>query len=593
MKDRLPIYMMIFMFSLAMSVVLQAIEVTTISPASHKIDADRGTDIVVDLTVAVDPATVTGTTFMVTGRYSGIAEGTFSFEEGNTRIRFTPNNNFSAGEMVTVNLSKSIADAAGNPVANGYCWQFWAKSGPGSMTVTEIDRIEVRQEGEGHIQTYGANAADLNGDGYSDYLVPNENTNDVRVFLNDGEGSYNNFTIHNLPNAARPSTNEAADLDHDGDMDIAIGNTQNSTVNVLWGDGNGGFTAIESYTAGSGVRGLTLADLDGDGFMDIITTNRNANNISRLMNNGNGSFASAQTTEANGNGETAIAAADANNDGILDIFVGSYVSSEIAILLGDGEGGLTFSDEVTAPGNPWMMAVGDIDGDGDVDCVTANSGNNTVAVVRGDGQGGLEAAESYSSGQNFPLAIDLGDLDGDGDLDMMVSNFGVFGAENGQWRLWENDGQGNFINPQDLSASSAASCSVFHDRDNDGDLDITGIDELHDLLFIFDNSPTAIEDTPEATIEGFTLYQNYPNPFNPSTTIRFAMDRAASVDLEIVDVSGRVIATLLRGDQKTIGEHTVVWDGRDMNDMNVSSGIYIYRLQTNQASSSRKLVLMR
>ena len=317
MKNRLPIYTIFFTLGLMMSFCLQAIEVSAISPASHKIDADRSGDIIVDFSIPVDPATVTASSFMVTGRWSGIADGTFAFEENNTRIRFTPANDFSAGEMVTVNMSKAIADASGIPVASGYCWQFWVRSGPGSMTVTEVDRIEVREEGEGHIQTYGANAADLNGDGYSDYLVPNENTNDVRVFLNDGAGGYNNFTIHNLPNAARPSTNEAADLDHDGDMDIAIGNTQNSTVNVLWGDGAGGFTAIESYTAGNGVRGLTLADLDGDGFMDIVTTNRNDNNISRLMNNGNGGFDAAVTTEANGNGETAIAAADANNDGIL------------------------------------------------------------------------------------------------------------------------------------------------------------------------------------------------------------------------------------------------------------------------------------
>ena len=275
-----------------------------------------------------------------------------------------------------------------------------------------------------------------------------------------------------------------------------------------------------------------------------------------------------------------------------DVFVGSYLSSEIAILLGDGNGGLTFSDEVVAPGNPWMMAVGDIDGDGNVDCVSANSGNNTVAVVRGDGQGGLLPAESYSSGQNFPLAIDLGDLDGDGDLDLIVSNFGVFGAQNGQWRLWENDGQGNFINPQDLPASSAASCSVFHDRDNDGDLDITGIDELHDLLFIFNNALTSIE-TPEATFEDFTLFQNYPNPFNPETSIRYIIAESQTIRLDIYDLSGRLVKTLIAGEQKAAGSHTVRWDGTDLRGAEASSGIYVYRLQAGQRSSSKKLILLR
>ena len=80
----------------------------------------------------------------------------------------------------------------------------------------------------------------------------------------------------------------------------------------------------------------------------------------------------------------------------------------------------------------------------------------------------------------FPLAIDLGDLDGDGDLEMVTSSF-----TGNIFRIFENDGSGTFINPADYPASTAASCCILHDRDNDGVLNLSGSDEIDDLIFMY------------------------------------------------------------------------------------------------------------
>ena len=56
------------------------------------------------------------------------------------------------------------------------------------------------------------------------------------------------------------------------------------------------------------------------------------------------------------------------------------------------------------------------------------------------------------------------------------------------FRIFENDGSGNFINPADYPASSTASCAILHDRNKDGILDFTGIDEIADLVFLFTSS---------------------------------------------------------------------------------------------------------
>jgi len=438
-------------------------------------------DVTIQWNEAMDITTISPATIMIAGRWSGVQSGTFSLENGNTLLRFTPAEPFAYGEWVTVAVSKGVENQSGVPIEKGYAWNFWTAAGAGSLDQTEIEVIEVRLPGEPHIQTYGAHAADLNNDGWSDITLPNELSNDIRIFLNDGSGGYDDFEIVPVPTGSVPSTNEAMDLDGDADFDFVVGNGGNNRLSIFIGDGAGSFGSATSYQAGTSVRGVAGIDLEGDADIDIITANRTSSNLTIFLNNGDGTLQPAIPMDANGSQETACAAADANNDGILDLFVGAIASNEIILLLGDGDGGLTFSDEVGSLGATWMLAAGDVNGDGNVDVVAANSSNNNASVVLGDGQGGLLPAVSYPVG-SFALAIDLADIDGDGDLDLVTSNFA-----SDDWTIYENDGTGVYGNPRTLNASNAGSCATLHDRDNDGDLDITGIDEIDDLIFIFEN----------------------------------------------------------------------------------------------------------
>jgi hypothetical protein len=85
----------------------------------------------------------------------------------------------------------------------------------------------------------------------------------------------------------------------------------------------------------------------------------------------------------------------------------------------------------------------------------------------------------------------------------------------------------------------------------------------------------------------FALEQNYPNPFNPSTTIRYQLPVASEVKLEVYDVLGKKIATLVN-ERQSAGSYQVVW-----NASGLSSGTYFYRLQAGTFVETKKMIMVK
>jgi hypothetical protein len=97
---------------------------------------------------------------------------------------------------------------------------------------------------------------------------------------------------------------------------------------------------------------------------------------------------------------------------------------------------------------------------------------------------------------------------------------------------------------------------------------------------------------PDATVAGMVLHQNSPNPFTSSTAVRFSLARAGEARLEVFDVSGRLVATLLEGPQPA-GRGHAFWDGRDAGGRPVAAGIYFVSLSAGRESRSVKMLLLR
>jgi len=93
------------------------------------------------------------------------------------------------------------------------------------------------------------------------------------------------------------------------------------------------------------------------------------------------------------------------------------------------------------------------------------------------------------------------------------------------------------------------------------------------------------------TPEESALFQNYPNPFNPSTRIQYSLEKAAQVSLKVYNVLGDEVATLVNGRQEA-GSYTVSFN-TNKGKLNLSSGVYFYRLEAGSFVSMKKLILMK
>ncbi len=106
-----------------------------------------------------------------------------------------------------------------------------------------------------------------------------------------------------------------------------------------------------------------------------------------------------------------------------------------------------------------------------------------------------------------------------------------------------------------------------------------------------DISNLAIDDDPNIIPSPITLFQNYPNPFYPKTTISFSIKQNSEIELEIFNIEGQKIRTLIN-DYIQIGDHSTIWNGNDEYGKHVCSGLYFYKLSANGKTEVIKKCLL-
>jgi hypothetical protein len=143
--------------------------------------------------------------------------------------------------------------------------------------------------------------------------------------------------------------------------------------------------------------------------------------------------------------------------------------------------------------------------------------------------------------------------------DFVESKIGIYREDNGQWIYEGGEGYRDAVTAK---VGKSGKLAMFYNPE-------------HVEL------PTRIE-----------LVQNYPNPFNPSTTIRFGLPDEGKVKLVIYNVLGQKVRELIN-DSREAGYHTAIWNGKNDMGQQVSSGLYIYRLETLKGVQARKMLLVK
>ncbi len=269
----------------------------------------------------------------------------------------------------------------------------------------------------------GITCADLDGDGDVDLAVVTEAPDKVSLYFNQGSASFLSPINVFVGGGTSPSDVAAADIDLDGDMDLLVTLKDSNTVRTLINGGTGNFVAGGSTaTGGLEPRAIAVTDLNGDGQIDAVTSNRDSNTVSVLINNG-GSFTA--SVFAAGAEPRFLGLGDITGDGVADIVVAAHDDRTVNVLAGTGTGAFGPPSSTFVGGNlrPEGIAIADLDNDGDADVLASTSGNglNFVSAFLNVG-GQLSAPIHSAAGGVEPGEIVAADFDGDGQIDAAMAN---------------------------------------------------------------------------------------------------------------------------------------------------------------------------
>jgi hypothetical protein len=274
--------------------------------------------------------------------------------------------------------------------------RLYVNDGNGNFTDESVARL-------GSLNLYVAGCAfcDIDEDGDYDLFMNDERSNgQLKLFHNDGNGFFTNVTATHIVSA--PKTNQQdvvlADVDNDFDIDV-INVGKSSGQQIFFNDGTGHFPTVSTAflpAGGSLSYEAEVADLDHDGDLDIAMLSVSGATDAILRNNliPNGTLSFSNLTSAligNGQDDNEWALVDSNNDGWLDLINGSLTYSSEKLYVNNQN--LTFTRQSGTNGfspvsDPTLdVAVGDINGDGITDVITAQGefGNFTNRAYLGSG----------------------------------------------------------------------------------------------------------------------------------------------------------------------------------------------------------------
>lgn len=391
--------------------------------------------------------------------------------------------------------------------------------------------------------------ADVDGNGTKEIIGV---TLSGQMIVLDSDGNdYGNFPVNVGPGVLSPPA--IADLDGDGYLDIIVLNSISGGSIYAISTSNGEAISGWPLTLGSGsLRGPIVADINSDESVEVLVGLSNGEFFA-INSDGSTQFSRNIGVAIN----TSVLAADVDQNGSMEIV---FVANDGSVYVMDNQGNdlydFPISVETVVQSSPILADLND---------------NGTQDIIFGDNEGDIHAIDvSGDAIDPFPVHIGgilqtspaIGELDGDNDPEIIIPNDNYY-----------------FVIDYKQSATIGWPCFKANPRRTGNAAQVyTGI-EAENMV----NTP----------VKTTFLGNNYPNPFNPETIIRFGLAKKSLVTLKIYDLSGRLVRTLIDGDLREGGYHAVRWNGNDENGDSVGSGMYIYKMETDEYRQTRRMILLK
>ncbi|CAF4261269.1 unnamed protein product [Rotaria sp. Silwood2] len=278
---------------------------------------------------------------------------------------------------------------------------------------------------------YAVAVADFNNDTKLDIVVTNSRSNEIAIFIGQGDGNFGSRIAYSTGTGSAPQSVAAGDFNSDNRLDIVVANSGTDNIGIFLGNIDEVFSDQITYQTGDGSQPLSVAvsDLNNDQQLDIIVANYGTHNLGIFLGYGNGTLSdqTIYSTEWKSS-PSSVAVGDFNNDKWLDIVVTNYHANNIGIFLGYGNG--TFSNQIVystgGSSGPYSVAVSDFNNDKRLDVVVGNYGADNLGIFFGYGDGNFSTQIVYSTGKGSgPNSVAVGDLNNDTQLDLIVANYNM------------------------------------------------------------------------------------------------------------------------------------------------------------------------
>ena len=282
---------------------------------------------------------------------------------------------------------------------------------------------------------------------------------------------------------------------------------------------------------------VALADLDGDADLDVVVARDGPSVVAPagvFLGNGNGTLG-AMTTYGSGGSARAVAVGHIDSDPWQELVLGGTAGVRVLKGLAGGAFGAqsSYLDGISID----AVGIADVDADGRREVPAVSAGRNAISVLAFDLGGAFTGKSVYGTGRD-PRALAMADFNGDSRPDLATADY--------------------------------------------GDTTVT-------VILNRTGNTTAVPGP--VTNAGFTIEHVYPSPAYGAVRIGFVMPSAAPVRVRVLDVTGRDVATLVRGTQSA-GRHETVWEARTRAGP-APPGIYFVRFEWPGGAVSQRIALTR